>query len=249
MGKAEKLADLRKILSFRSPAACMALGHRGADAVLGGGLARGALHEVFAGDQGASAIGFTAGLAQRLAGGKPLFWITSDFAILEYGAICAPGLAGLGGDPARLVLLRLSHAHDVLKAASDILSCPHVGALVIEMTGAPRALNLAASRRLTLAANSGNIPALLLRLGAVPQPSAAETRWLVKAAPSSPQEDWGAPRFEAQLLRNRHGGLGQWRMEWDCENGCFRDCHQAPDHGDRIAASASGPDFAQRRAL
>src|SRR5665213_2084391 len=201
MEKGEKLAGLREILpSAAFPSGPhMALGHGRADATLDGGLARGALHEISAGDASASAIGFAAGLALILAGHKPLFWITTDFGILEYGGFCATGFADLGGDPARLIQLRLSHAKDVLKAASDIPSCPHIGALVIETIGASKQLDLTASRRLTMAANVRNVPVLLLRLGAVPQPSAAETRWLVKGTPSSPQEDWGAPRFEAHL--------------------------------------------------
>jgi protein ImuA len=46
------------------------LGHASVDAVLQGGLVRGALHEVFAegGRHGAAATGFIAGLAHRLIG-------------------------------------------------------------------------------------------------------------------------------------------------------------------------------------
>ena len=47
----------------------IALGHREADAALQGGLARGALHEVFAegGRHGAAATGFIAGLTSRVS--------------------------------------------------------------------------------------------------------------------------------------------------------------------------------------
>ena len=91
--------------------------HLEADKVLCGGMARGALHEIFAEDAGPPAIGFTAVLALTLAGGKPIFWIASDFAVLEYGSLCATGFAEVGGDPAQLILLRLSHLRDALKAA------------------------------------------------------------------------------------------------------------------------------------
>jgi protein ImuA len=248
MGKGEKLAVFRQILPSqgdRGP--CQKLGHAKVDKVLGGGLLRGALHEIFAEGAGGPAIGFAAALALALAGRKPLFWIASDFAMLEYGGLCAGGFAELGGDPARLVLLRLSHLRDALKAAGDILSCPHVGALVIETIGASKSLDLTASRRLTLAANAHNVPALFLRLGAVPQPSAAETRWLIGPASSAPWLDWGAPRFAARLLRNRHGGLGQWEMEWDHDRTNFRAPGNAADHGALAAASTGGPAAAQRR--
>ena len=47
----------------------VALGHADADATLQGGLALGAVHEVFAeGRQSAAATGFVAGLAGRAAG-------------------------------------------------------------------------------------------------------------------------------------------------------------------------------------
>lgn len=220
--------------------------HLEADKVLCGGMARGALHEIFAEGAGPPAIGFTAVLALTLAGGKPIFWIASDFAVLEYGSLCATGFAEVGGDPAQLILLRLSHLRDALKAAGDILSCPHVGALVIETIGVAKSLDLTASRRLTLAANARNVPALLLRLGVEPQPSAAETRWLVGPASSAPQQDWGAPRFAARLLRNRHGELGQWEMEWDHDRKNFR-ALDAADRGVVAAAFADGPAAAQRR--
>src|SRR6201996_5837480 len=69
MNKSEKLADLRNLLAHYSlppdrPA--ISLGFSVADAVLGGGLRRGAVHEVFADDWGAG--GFAACLALRAAG-------------------------------------------------------------------------------------------------------------------------------------------------------------------------------------
>src|SRR5438270_12157842 len=51
----------------------VALGHAGADVALQGGLALGAVHEVFAeGRQSAAATGFIAGLARRVSAGRPL---------------------------------------------------------------------------------------------------------------------------------------------------------------------------------
>src|ERR1700712_110053 len=59
----------------------VALGHAEADAALQGGLARGALHEVFCeGRQSAAATGFVAGLARRISAERPLLWIRQDFA-------------------------------------------------------------------------------------------------------------------------------------------------------------------------
>src|ERR1700758_328766 len=71
-----------------------ALGHAEADATLQGGLALGALHEVFAdaGRQSTAATGFVAGLAGRAAARRPLVWVRQDFTEIESGA---PSVSGL----------------------------------------------------------------------------------------------------------------------------------------------------------
>ena len=74
-----------------------ALGHAGADVALQGGLALGAVHEVFAeGRQSAAATGFLAGLAGRASARRPLVWVRQDFTEIESGAISMNGLAELG---------------------------------------------------------------------------------------------------------------------------------------------------------
>src|SRR6202035_2001049 len=97
-------------------------GHIDADAALQGGLAIGAMHEVFAeGRQSAAATGFIvglagraglagkvglagkAGLAGRAAARRPLVWVRQDFTAIESGALSMSGLAELGLDPRLLV--------------------------------------------------------------------------------------------------------------------------------------------------
>src|ERR1019366_1261322 len=65
----------------------VALGHADADATLQGGLALGAMHEVFTetGRQSAAATGFVAGLAGRVTARRPLVWVRQGFAGLEFG--------------------------------------------------------------------------------------------------------------------------------------------------------------------
>src|SRR5262249_52096482 len=72
------------------------------DASLHGGVLKGGLHEVFAqpGHE-ATATGFAAGLAARVANSKPVLWIRQDFAGLEFGEIAATGLLELGIDPSK----------------------------------------------------------------------------------------------------------------------------------------------------
>ena len=203
----------------------VALGHAEADATLQGGLALAAVHEVFAeGRQSAAATGFIAGLAGRVAARRPLVWIRQDFAEIESGALSMSGLAELGLDPRRVVTVRAADVDAALRTAADALACDALGAVVLEVWGEARQFDLVASRKLTLAAQASGVTGLLLRVAAEPQPSTAETRWIVRAAHSPPAavgSAWGAPVFDAQLVRNRHGPVGRWIMEWKCDECLF----------------------------
>jgi protein ImuA len=202
----------------------VALGHADADAALQGGLAIGAVHEVFAeGRQSAVATGFIAGLAGRaIAQRRPLIWVRQDFTEIESGALSMSGLAELGLDPRLLVTVRAADVDTALRTAADALACDALGGVVLEVWGEARPLDLVASRKLTLAAQMSGVTALLLRVGAEPQPSTAETRWIVRAAHSPPTVSaWGAPLFDAQLVRNRHGPVGRWIMEWKYDECLF----------------------------
>jgi protein ImuA len=210
----------------------IALGHAGADAMLRGGLAMATLHEVFAeGHQGAAATGFIAGIAGRIAPRKPLVWVRQDFAEAESGALSMSGFCELGLDPRLVVTVRAADAETALRASADALACDAVGAVVLEVWGETRQLDLVASRKLTLAAQASGVTALLLRVAAAPAPSTAETRWIVRAAHSPPAASWhawGAPVFDAQLIRNRHGPVGRWIMEWKCDECLFRETAAYP---------------------
>jgi protein ImuA len=204
----------------------VALGHRSADACLKGGLLTGALHEIFAAEAGceAAASGFAATLAMRAGKKKTLLWIRQDFTALEFGEISAAGFLELGFDPARILFLRASDVTSALRAAGDALSCAALGAVVIEIAGPQKKLDLVTSRRLTLAAARKGVSAFLLRFRAEPDASSAETRWLIRPAPSSmDKDDWGFLLFQAALARNRHGATGEWVMEWNCDDHVFRE--------------------------
>jgi protein ImuA len=201
----------------------IALGHREADAALQGGLVRGALHEVFAegGRHGTAATGFIVGLTARLTARRPLVWVRQDFCELEAGSLSMHGLAELGLDPRCVVTVRAFDVESALRSAADALACDALGVVVLEVWGEARPLDLVASRKLTLAAQTSGVTALLLRLAATPAPSSAESRWIVRAAHSPPSAEWGAPRFDATLVRNRHGPTGRWIMEWKCDECLF----------------------------
>jgi protein ImuA len=244
-----------------SAPARVALGHAEADATLQGGLARAAVHEVFSeGRQSASATGFIAGLAGlvslagRVMARRPLVWIRQDFAEIESGALSMAGLAELGLDPRGVVTVRAADVDAALRTAADALACDALGAVVLEVWGEARQFDLVASRKLTLAAQGSGVTGLLLRVAAQPQPSTAETRWIVRAAhspPASAGSAWGAPVVDAQLVRNRHGPVGRWIMEWKCDECLFakpsaypQPVAAAPAHRPHPARAIAG----QRRA-
>jgi protein ImuA len=203
------------------------LGHLGADASLQGGLALGAVHEVFAetGRQSAVATGFIAGLSGRVAARRPIVWIRQDFTEIEAGAVSMNGFSELGLDPRLLVTVRAADIDQALRTTADALACDAVGAVVLEVWGEAKQIDLVASRKLTLAAQASGATGLVLRTAAEPRASTAETRWIVRAvhSPSGPHPSiaWGSPLFEAQLVRNRHGPTGRWIMEWKCDECLF----------------------------
>lgn len=209
-----------------SPAGRLLLGAP-LDAALGGGLPRGALHEVHGGAPGAHGVllGFAAALAGALVGGLagglggPVLWVRQDMSVREGGRLHAPGCAELGLDPDRIVLVEAADAAGVLRAAEDGLRQAGAGVVIAEPWGAARVLDLTATRRLALRAAERGALALLLRPGAEPEPSAAATRWHVAPAGSASPLPFGlgAPAFALELARNRFGPTGRWIVEFDAD--------------------------------
>jgi protein ImuA len=177
-------------------------------------------------DDSASSLGFAAMLAIQAASGGPILWLKTDEAERRGGGFHAPGLAELGGDPDALVLGFAPDARALLKSAADAARCAGLGALIVECWGKCPALDLTASRRLALAAEQSEMTLFLLRPEAEPGPSAADTRWAVRAAPSRVLEANapGPPQFEIELLRRRAGPSGmRWRLEWDRDRLAFNE--------------------------
>lgn len=199
----------------------------------GGGLVRGALHDVFADDAGI-ATAFCALLAGRLAqpsgdndtprnSGK-ILWCERPWT-LDAGALYGPALMTFGIDPAQLILVRARRDADVLWAMEEGLRCNRLAAVIGEIAG----MSLTASRRLQLAAEESGVTALTLRPRAdKPAPSAAATRWRldavahddVKTTETAPP-GLGASRWQAELFRCRGGASASWMMEWNDETGDF----------------------------
>lgn len=234
------LAQLRQSLERLEPrrssdqATLFSLGHGGVDGALGGGLALGRLHEIFAeADEAGSCAGFAALVSLRAGKvrgerGAPLLWLRTEAAQKQAGRLHATGLGELGLDPAALLLALVPDEPALLHAAAEATRCAGLGVLLVECWGPMRAFDLTASRRLMLAAESSGVTVLVLGI-LTPlqfQPSAADTRWRVAAAPSTALEvdAPGAPMFDLELLRRRAGPpAGPWRVEWNRDRSSFQE--------------------------
>ncbi len=194
---------------------------------LGGGLARGALHELCAAGRGdyASASAFALILSLLAAGEKPILWVRERRSESLNGQIYGPGLVELGADPDRVIMVTAPDTLAALRAGADIVGCMGLGAVVIEPFGAAKALDLTASRKLVLAAERSGVAAFILRDGTTSFASAASSRWRVASALSAPLPG-DAPGFTSlslELVRHR-GGIAPFStlMEWDHDQRCFR---------------------------
>ena len=181
-----------------------------------GGLPRGCLHEILAADASAAAAAFAAVLLARCADqGRHVLWCR------RRRGLYAPGLAAMGLDPARLLLVHVASEADVLCVMEEALRCQAVAAVLGE-TAAPAPIGL---RRLQLAAEAGGGTAFVLRPGVKAASAAwAVTRWQVGTVPgiagvaagTLPGND--APgirsRWRLELLRCRRGPSGTWVVEW-----------------------------------
>ncbi|MDD3446229.1 MAG: hypothetical protein PHS60_12515 [Zavarzinia sp.] len=187
------------------------------DGVLGGGLAAGALHEF----TGPGAAGLGLRLAAARAGA--LLWIGTGATFRDDGWPYGPGLAGLGIEVGRLLLVVARDTLEALWAAEEALRCKAVAATVVELAREGRPADLTATRRLSLAAREGGGLGFLTRQRPFPGPSAAATRWTV-APVSGPADGWGGvgdTALDLTLTRNRRGPAGRWTLVWRCDERLF----------------------------
>lgn len=213
-----RLRALEKPTGIGNGPGTLPLGIAAIDAALGGGLARGALHEIAAASEAhlAAATGFALGLIAPAR--ARVCWLAEDMALAESGAPYGPGLDAFGLAPERLLTLAVARPRDLLWAMEEALRCRAVGAVIGELRDS--AVDMVALRRLSLAAAENDALALLLRASSADDASTAATRWVVGVAPNN--------GFAAQLVRNRRGPTSSWILEWSDNDERFILAHAQP---------------------
>lgn len=193
------------------------------EARLGNGF-RAGLHEIHVGtDDSGTGIGFALMLAIRKPSPGPVIWVRDDRSgcgTRLYGH----GIAELGLDPARLLLVTTPDPVAALRATREAMACNQVAAVVLESKGKFPQLDLTASRRLHWAAVQSGVIGISLRIGGEAVPSAAMSRWRVTAAQSEPLPGMapGRPRLVVELQRHRAGVPAfEMMVEWDHHVGRF----------------------------
>jgi protein ImuA len=229
------------------------------DRQLAGGLRRDALHEIrgATASESVAAFGFAAAILSRLinADKRPALIVADQGAFHETGRPYAPGLEAYGLDPRRLVVVRTRKPADTLWVFEEAIRCGGLAAVLAEVTGAPRQLDLTASRRLALRAGESGVMGLLLRHVEAAEPGAADTRWHVRPRQAGTLQDYpagiGRPAWRLALERNRHGPTGLFDLEWNHDERSFAapgrpalPLHRAP-----LSADGPPPPAAARKIL
>ncbi|MCU0882421.1 MAG: hypothetical protein MUF14_07110 [Hyphomonadaceae bacterium] len=227
--------------------ACLPLGVAGLDAALGGGIAvngvtqmmpAGALDE-------AATLHCALGMAGQLLAHRhgDLVIVADGAQIGQWGMIHARGLALLGIDPARVLLVTPRTPADVRACVEEAARSAGIGA-VLGWLSSKSGFELVPARRVQLAAEEAATPVLLAcalrtaafaparaRLSVCPRPGPVPD-WVRLLAPDIPLPPPGDPAWTVEIIRARSGGRGRFALEFDHASYRLRD--PAP-MGDRAA--------------
>ncbi|HUG62015.1 MAG TPA: inducible mutagenesis protein A [Methylomirabilota bacterium] len=211
----------------------------------GGGLALAALTEIRGAETrlAGALTGFLTALLVRIGSMRrgQVLWVREARSVSEAGTAAGLGLAHLGFDPSRLLVVTVRDAAEALWAVEEGLGCLGLAAVVGEVQGLPKALDLTASRRLALRARESGVPALLAGHALPEAASAAAVRLAVAPRPSRPVEGFdggpGFPAWTVTIEKNRDGRTGRVDMEWNSDDRRFRALVPLP-----VAVAAGDPD-------
>lgn len=240
----------------------LATGAAGLDAALGGGVPLAALTEIHAlqtrDAAAASGLALALGALLLRLREKPLLWIGTAEMFREAGFPYAPGLAqGFGIAADRLLVSQAPKLSDALWVAEEAARLPALSAVIVELRGNPRLLDLTATRRLHRRAQEAGRPVFLLRAGAQAEPTAAPVRLVAAPARAAKRRTLlgaldgsiGPPAFRVTVAKSRHSMPAEFTLEWNADERAFHERRSlrehAPDSGAVAALSADRPDQAQ----
>jgi protein ImuA len=234
------------------------------DAALGGGLPKAALteiHGIQTRDAGA-VTGFALALAGRMLKEQtgpalPLLWIGATEIFQEAGFPYVPGLAcRFGIEAEHLLIAEAAKVSDVLWIAGEAAGMKALSAILLEVRGSSRNLDLTATRRLHRRAQAAGRPVFLLRQASEAESTAAPVRLVVSPAPAASRRTMagpldgtiGPPRFTVRIDKSRLAPPGQFTLEWNADECTFEDRRPGSswtaDPGIVVSASAHGADIA-----
>lgn len=186
-------------------------------------------HELLAASPGhetvTAALVFTLALKAAGGAGKSLCYCTLAGETQERGALYGAGLAGLGIDPARLLMVTAAKEKDLLWTLEEATASGAFGAIIGALGAKEKLYGFAESRRLKLRAAAKDVPLFLTRHWSAGGSTAAQGRWRVLARPSRSEgqhaDSWLLGPARLQLRLERMGGVPpqQWEMEFDATRG------------------------------
>jgi len=245
-------ADVLVRRNGRAVDALLRTGVERLDAALGGGVPRAGLIEIHSAavrDAGAAA-GLALSLSTMIQASRPpapMLWIGMSDAFQEAGRPYGPGLASrFGLAPENLLVAEAGKLADVLWIAEEAAALDFFLAVVLEVRGSHRKLDLVATRRLHRRSLAGRHPLFLIREAGEPEPTAAPLRLIVASAPAGPRRllsgplagSIGPPAFHVTVSKSPTAIPADFILEWNDDAFQERRRPVAKDHGAVVSLPA-----------
>lgn len=216
--------------------AAVSLGQKALDAAfVERGLAPG-LHQSAGARPEDGAAAFVLPLAAVLSGRPParqarLLVVQESDARRESGDLFGPGLEALGLKPAEAAFVRVRDGPQALQAADEAVRSRAAPSVLVELRRGAGLADLSLTRRFNMAARRAGLFVHLVTPD-LSGTSAAATRWRIASAPSRGlRRRFGPPAFDLDLVRNRHGSIGRWLVEWSARERRFLSARPLTDAG------------------
>lgn len=217
------------------------------------GLARSGLHDISPHAYGdiPAAMRFALAMAIRRVSDpverRPLLWCRVVREVREYGNLYGHGIESMGLPRHRFVTVTLKRPVDALWVAEEALKSGAVAIVIADVDA--KHTSLTATRRLSLAAQTGKAAGLLVFTTPQSGATSSHTRWIASASRSQPPpydpHAPGKPSWNLELVRARGGRPGAWVVEWQNASHRFNlvsklrsgEIHAGADEAGKISAS------------